>query len=427
MQERSMNIPKALAGSGTCLGTITSGWKSDPLTDKAIRVALAKPLWPDGDQRTICDIIKPGESVCFVVSDHTRKTACNAVLPVVLKRLADSGCRLADMFILVASGIHRPTTPAEMIHILGKKVAHEFEGRIFQHDPDDDKNLAFVGTTTRGHRVRVNRRAIDANRIVLLGAATYHYHAGFGGGRKSLVPGLAGRDTISCNHSLTLDPDNDCIHPNVGTGVLDGNPVAEEMLEAAHMCRPDITINTVLTPDGKLAGVFSGELDKAHRAACNLVEQVNRVDIQAAADIVVASAETAGNWIQSHKALYNAHRALCPGGRVLLLAPCPEGLGNERFRYWIKKDSLSQIYAELRQSAEVLGQTALSTKSLAPNTILVTDMSRTDIVDLGIETATDLENGVKKAVAQVACDGKPTYYLMPQARYTVPFGPMVNG
>lgn len=424
-----MNIPAVLSESAKCLGTIKSNFRPAPLTGEDIHRALVKPVWPDNSRRTVFDIIGPGESTCFIVSDHTRKTAVNLVLPVVLQGLIEKDCSLADMFILIASGIHRHPTPDEIVGILGPQIAREFETRIFLHDPDDEANLVCVGKTKRSHNVRVNRRVAEAKRLVLVGSVTYHYHAGFGGGRKSLVPGVAARDTIAYNHSLTLDPDQNRIHPMADIGKLDGNPVAEEMLEGAYLCRPDIIINTVLTPAGDLVGVFSGELDTAHRAACRLVEQVCRVDIQETADFVLASAETAPNWIQSHKALYNAYRAIRKGGRVILIAPCPEGLGNERFRYWIKKESLSTIYAELRQSVEVLGQTALSTRMRGAETILVTRMSQTDIDDLGIETAPDLETAVEKVLSELRTDKSAfgiqhsaiTYYLMPQAMYTVPF------
>jgi len=323
----------------------------------------------------------------------------------------------------VASGIHRHSSPAEVRRILGAEVADRFEGRVHFHDPDDDSVLAGVGSTRRGYRVRVNRRAVEAQRLVLLGAATYHYHAGFGGGRKSLVPGLAARDTIAHNHSLTLDPDRDRLHPGVKIGVLDGNPVAEEMLEGAALCRPDIIVNSVLTPSGRLVGVFSGDLDAAHRAACRLVEAVDRVDLEQPADFVIASATGASNWIQSHKALYNADRAVHPNGRIVLIAPCPEGLGDERFRFWVRKPSVRDLYRELRQTTEVLGQTALSTKVRGAKTILVTDMPGDDSEDLAIETAPDLESAIRRTLDALGTRdrGKPSYVLMPQARSTVPF------
>ena len=416
-------VPPWLDDAATCLGTLTLSHAPPAMTASDVLASLQRPIWPGPNKPSVFDVIAPGESVCLVVSDHTRKTAADIVLPVIVRGLTDRGCSADDMFVLIASGIHRHPSREEIGHILGSELADLFGERIFCHDPDDDTCLVHVGTTRRGHRVRVNRRAVEAQRLVLLGAATYHYHAGFGGGRKSLVPGLAARETIAHNHSLTLDPDADRIHPMVRIGNLDGNPVAEEMFEAAALCRPDIIVNSVLTPSGALAGVFSGDLDAAHRAACRLVEDVCRLDIARPADFVIASAGTASNWIQSHKALFNASRAVHEQGRVILIAPCPEGLGDERFRHWIRKPDVGDITRALRRSCEVLGQTALSTRLRGRRAILVTAMPDADRRDLGIETAPDLESAVRKTLDHLRADGReaPAYYTMPQARHTVPF------
>lgn len=396
--------------------------RHNPMDAAAIRRALMASVWPGSDKRTVYDIIERGEKVCFVVSDQTRQTAADLVLSEVLRGLGDKGCRIEDMIILVASGIHRPPSERELLQILGGDIVREFRDRIFIHDADNDAGLVHVGTTKRGHRVRVNRRAVEADRLVPIGSATYHYHAGFGGGRKSLVPGIASRDTIAHNHSLTLDPACDRIHPGVEIGRLDGNPVSEEMLEAAYMCRPDIIINTVLDVSGGLLGVFSGELDAAHRAACRMAEEVSRIDLEQPADFIVASAENAPDWIQSHKALFNAQRAVKKDGRVVLVAPCLEGLGNERFRYWIRKAASLDFFSELRGSSEINGQTALSSKVRGVNTILVTQMPQRDAEDLGIETAPDLDAAVAKTLSILAGKGiaRPTWYFMPHAMHTVP-------
>ena len=410
-----------------CLGTLRPAGRLATLDDAQIVQALRRPIWRDAsDRRAVVDTVRPGEKTCLVVSDHTRRTCTHRVLPLLMRELAAKGVAAGDCFILFASGIHRLPQAAEIRSILGNEVAESFAGRILFHDPDAAAELVSVGVTSRGHRVRVNRRAIEADRLILIGAATYHYHAGFGGGRKSLVPGLAARDTIAYNHSLTLDAQADRIRPGVEIGRLDGNPVAEEMLEGARLCEPDAIVNTVLSSAGELVGVFAGDLDLAHRAACRLVEQVDRVDLGVLADFVIASARHASNWIQSHKALFNASRAVREEGRIVLSAPCPDGIGNERFRYWVTRPAVEDIYRGLRQSPEVLGQTALSTRLRGARTTLITGLSAQDVRDLGIETAPDVAAGVSRALAHLADQGiaRPTYYLMPEADSVVPWPPV---
>lgn len=425
----SLSIP---AEQAECVGTLTGTYNSPALSDQEIFDALTRPIWADANRPPVFDLIKPGESVCVVVSDHTRKTAADRVLPAFLRGLSKTlkrskslparGC-FENMFILVASGIHRHPTADELKIILGPDIVKAFKGRVFFHDPDDDQNLVSIGTTRRGHEVRINRRAVEADHLILIGTAMYHYHAGFGGGRKSLVPGLAGRSTISHTHSLTLDPEHDQIHPKAFIGNLEDNPVSEEMLESVRLYPPDFIINTVLSPDGTLAGVFAGDLDLAHRAACQLVELIDRISIKKTADFVIAWAGSASNWIQSHKALFNASRAIGPKGRIILVAPCPEGLGNERFRYWITRNTIKEIYQGLRQSPEVLGQTALSTRARGSRAILVTDMNMKDIADLGIRTEPDLDSAISAVLKDFRQIGtnRPSYYLMPHALSLVPF------
>lgn len=419
-----------------CLGAIASAYRGRPLNQDGIQAALTSALFENGVVRPVFELVNPGESVCIVVSDHTRRTASDLVLPVLLKGLCARGCSLKDMFFLFASGIHRHPTLPEIEKIIGAETAKEFSGRICRHDPDDKQQLVSVGSPGfakgkgfaearlgTGREVWINRKAVEADRLILIGSASFHYHAGFGGGRKSIVPGIAGRETIAFTHSLTIDPAEDKICPGAAMGVLDGNPVSEAMFACARLCPPDFIINAVLAPDGSLMGLFAGEMDGAHRAACRLVEKISRVDIPGKADFVIASAGSASNWIQSHKAFYHAHRAVHEKGRVILEAKCPEGLGNERFRYWVRKQNLAEVYSGLRLCPEVLGQTALSTRARAPRTVLVTQMNKTDLADLGMRSVKTTAEAVKIVLDDLAPQGikRPSYYLMPDALHVVPF------
>jgi nickel-dependent lactate racemase len=405
------------------LATLQPANEPPPMSKADILHALRNPVWPDNNGPTLLDAVKPGASTGIVVSDQTRYTGMADILPILLDEWTRRGVREEDLFFLVATGTHRGPTPLELTEILGADVQRRFEGRIIIHNADDNANLVEVGQLSDGQRIRVNRRAMEADCLVLTGTVSYHYHAGFGGGRKAIVPGLASRDTIAYNHSKTLDPHADRMHPGVEIGRLDGNPVALSMIEAARLCKPDIIINTVLTPSDKLVGLFTGELDAAHRAACRALEQVSRVDITETADLVVASAGRAPNWIQSHKALFNASRAVKPGGRIVLVAPCHEGLGNERFRHFLRIRDLAAIYRELRATAEVNGQTALSTRIRGERTILITKLAEADRADLGIETAATLDEAITTSLARLRADGitHPTCRRMPEAMHTVPF------
>ncbi len=404
------DLQKYLGDRARCLGALESA-SFPEFTDEQIREALGT---------AVSDTVQPGEKTVFVVSDHTRKTAIDRILPIITERLISNGCSPDDWSVLIASGIHRHPSEAEIGKILGPAMMTLFAGRVSCHDPDDEANLVEAGVTPRGFSIKVNRQILECDRLVLTGTVTFHYHAGFGGGRKAIVPGCASRDTIAYNHSLVLDPDQDRIRPEVGIGKIDGNPVAEEMLAGAKLCKPAVLVNSVLSDDGRLVGLFAGDLEGAHRDACAMAEKVGRCDLDERADFVVASTDAAKNWVQSHKALFNATRAVKEGGWVVLDAPCPEGLGDERFRYWVTRPSVNAIYDELRECVEVLGQTALSTRVRGERCVLVTEMPEADLADLGIRSAATLEEAVDIAIAASGVE-RPTYYLMPHARYTVPF------
>lgn len=406
---------------GRVLGTLDVADAPElPCLDEAIQKALDTPL---GLERGLFETVQTGESVALIVSDSFRQTRADKFLPILVDGLNHAGVRDGDIHICYSTGTHRGPTAEEEKQILGADLYARLGGHAFAHDAHDVANLEFLGTTRRGTPVWINRRVLACDRIVATGTAVLHYFGGFGGGRKSIVPGIAGVETISRNHSMNLDPHNDRLNPDVRIGVLDGNPVAEDMLEAARLVPVDFVLNTVLNRKGQIAGVFAGEMDAAHRAACRMAYDLYSAPIQGRADLVVASAGAAKNFVQSHKALFNAYQAMKPGGRIVFVAPCPEGPGGEQFAKWLRRPDRADIIAGLRERAEINGQTALSTVEKAPSALFVTDMSDENVALLRGRKALGLEDALSKARAELAALGtpEPTIWLMPSAGYTVPF------
>lgn len=405
---------------GRCLGTLDIA-PIDELTtpERSIRAALDRPI---GLDRGLFEIVQPGESVVILVSDSFRQTRADVFLPTLIEGLVHSGTREEDLSILFSTGTHRAPTPEEQREILSAEIFDRLAGRIHVHDPYDAPNHVFLGTTSRGTPVEINRRVHEADRVIVTGSVVLHYFGGFGGGRKSVVPGVASARTIAHNHAMNLHPDEDRLDPRVSIGTLDGNPVAEDMLEATRMTHVDCILNTVLNREGDIAGVFAGELEAAHQEACAFARSLFEVPIKEKADLVIAASPTTKNFVQTHKALFNAHQALKPTGRIVLLAPCPEGLGDDQFTKWLALGDRSQIIAALRDRSEINGQTALSTREKAPLTWLVTDLSEKDIAQLGAHKADSFQEALDQACAELAHAGieDPTYYLMPSAAYTVP-------
>ena len=427
MSTIEINIPygdetiHAVLPAGKLLGTLdvtdTAGLENQ---DSSIREAIENPI---GLDKNIFEIVNPGETVAIVVPDSFRTTRIEQVLPVLVDGLLEAGIAEGDILFVYATGTHRGPTPDEERKILGDGVYERFKGQAYSHDPRDEENLVYVGTTSRGTNVHLNKRVHEADRIIATGAVVLHYFGGYGGGRKSIVPGVASITSIASNHSMNLHPTEDEIDPAVRIGGLEGNPVAEDMLEAAQQSHVDYIVNTVLNRDSEIAAVFAGELEAAHMEATKLAHKQFATDISEQADIVIAASPSTQNFVQTHKALFNAYQAVKPDGRIILLAPCPEGLGGDQFAKWLRLGSREAIIADLRKESEINGQTALSTIQKAPITYVVTEMTEDEVKMMRGRTTESLEDAVAKAFADMADIGRtePTVYLMPSAAYTVPF------
>lgn len=386
---------------------------------KAIEAALGDPIGMGGPA---LGQFRPGESVLIIVSDSFRQTRADQVLPVLLEGLTEAGIADESVSILFSTGTHRGPSKNEQREILGEETFARLQGRIFSHDAWNEDELVPVGTTRRGTPVEINRRLVGADRVIATGAVVFHYFGGFGGGRKSIVPGVASGRTIAANHAMNLHPANDTLDPNVKIGALQGNPVAEDMLEATLFTPVDFIVNTVLNRDGQIARVFAGSLVEAHEAACAYAAEVFTAPIGEQADIVVAASPSTKNFVQTHKALFNAYQAVKPEGRIVLLAPCPEGLGGEQFQKWLRLGDRARIIAGLRRQSEINGQTALSTIEKSPITTFVTELSGEEVALLKGAKAADLQSALDNALKDIQSRGieTPTLYTMPSAAYTVP-------
>lgn len=284
---------------------------------EAVREALRNPIGAPPLER----IVRPGETVAIVVNDITRLARTDLMLPPIVDALNAAGIPDRDILVVFALGTHRKQTPEEQRRIIGDAMFRRLA--VLDHDAFDPRELVTLGVTSFGNTVEINRRVWESDRIIITGEIIFHMIAGYSGGRKSLVPGVAGERTITFNHRMILDP-------RARAGVLDGNPAHEDLLEGARMAAPDFMVNLVLGPSGKLARAVAGHFEAAHRAGCRAADEVLCTPIGEPYDIVVGSA--GGDPLdidlrQAHKHMENACRALRPGGTLFFYAECPNGTG----------------------------------------------------------------------------------------------------
>jgi lactate racemase len=386
--------------------------KTEPLEDpeKTILEALRRPI----ASAPLKDIVSSGESACILVNDSTRLARSEIFLPVLIDELCRSGVREEDIIIVFANGSHRNMDEKEMRMLIGEKTASRVA--YVNHDSRDEDNLVFKGKTSFGTPVYINKMVAEADRRILTGSVVHHFFAGFGGGRKALVPGVAGWETIRKNHSLLLDD-------WARTGILEGNPVHEDLLEAAQIIGADFLLNTVLNEDKEIIGIFAGDMIEAHQAACKMVDQVNGVLLERLYDVVIASAGGYPkdiNLYQAHKALDNALQALKPGGKLVLLAECSEGVGSAIFEEWAGRFNTSwEMEEALRQEFVLGGHKAYTVaKLLLKGTVyLVSELDRQFAVRVGFTPASSLD----EALINIYDDGeKPSTCIIPQGGLVLP-------
>jgi nickel-dependent lactate racemase len=365
-----------------------------------VRRALANPLGTP----TLAKIVHPGERVAIVTSDITRYTGSELYLPILVEELNRCGIPDHDIEVIIALGIHRKQSADEHRKILGALY-----GRIAVHDHecDDPEQLVDLGQTSSGLPVQINQRVMTAERVIVTGTIGLHYFAGYGGGRKSLVPGVASRTTCMATHFAIFNPpEQGGRNAKACTASLDDNPVHQAILEAAKLIKPDFLLNTVLTTDKQIARVFCGDLEQAHLAGCELAQQLYTAPLKQAVDLAIVSCGGHPkdiNFIQAHKALDYGVQAVRPGGTVILLAACPDGFGNATFFDWFKYQDLELFEKALRSHYEINGQTAWSTLSKARTwrVILISEFNRAQTEKMGMEKAGNLDEALQMAYKQL--------------------------
>src|ERR1043165_2580171 len=346
------------------------------------------------------EIAGADDSVLIVVSDATRATASAQVVNLLVRRLVQAGVSPARMAVIFATGIHRPVSEKEQVELLSPFITQRL--RVLHHDPHDRAKLTALGKTERGVAVEVNSALREFSRVFLTGGITFHYFAGFTGGRKSICPGLASVKTIEATHMLALDFEHGGRKAGVGTGRLDGNAVHEECERVAALVAPAFGINTIVNEDKRAVKIFCGDWRLAHRAGCEYYLDQYSMTIPAKRDIVIASCGGFPhdiNMIQAHKALDMAALACKEGGTIILLAECSDGLGRPDFMKWFDAADSRALEARLVNGYEVNGQTAwaLLTKAERYRVYLVSELPSDEVKRMRMIPAPSFEAALGQA------------------------------
>ena len=289
----------------------------------AIEHALDHPI----GTLPLTELARGKKTAAISVCDITRPAPNRLVLPPVLSRLADAGISRDNVVVLIATGLHRPATEEEIREIVGPDLYGHI--RVENHYARNLQEHRYLGTTASGIPVHIDERFMAADLHITLGFIEPHLMLGFSGGRKLIAPGLAAQETIKVIHSPKFMRDARSVE-----GSIENNPLHEELLEIARMARHDFLVDVSLSRDRRVAQVFAGDAELAHREGTKFVSQVLLEQLDSLADAVITTA--AGHpldmtFYQAVKGVTAASHVVKPGGKILLVAACSEGAGAEEF------------------------------------------------------------------------------------------------
>lgn len=363
------------------------------------------------------NVVHAQDEVTVVISDVTRAYMHQErICPLLLDYLHDV-CGVPDEHIvfLVAVGTHRAQTEEE----LGRIASPEVTARVRVVNHDCDGETVAVGVTSRGTQVRVNPLVVG-RKVILLGGTVHHFFAGYGGGRKSILPGVSARETIMQNHAHALDPMAAQPNPLCGLGVTGCNPVHEDMAEAAALVGPVFGINMIVDGQGRHLALPSGHWMAAWQESCKLVDGFNGVELPARADAVVVCAGGYPkdiNLYQSCKSLINGFQAVKPGGKLIFISQCSEGGGPAEFFGWSRYLPDNTLDSALRANFTVAGYIFYECVAIA-DSAQVHVLSDLDPADL---TAMHMHPHTDPAELSALLDfGDAHVIVMPRGANTVP-------
>ena len=309
--------------------------------DQALREALRRPI----GSLPLADLVPPDSSIVVVISDSTRPAPNRLMLEALLAELGAEAAARID--VLVATGLHRPTRDDELNRMLGPELRRTL--RISNHDAHDSSCLREIGRTSSGRPVIINRRYLDADVRITLGLIEPHFFAGFSGGAKLVLPGVAGEASILRNHDAEMIG-----HPSARWGTLAGNPIHREQREAARLAGCEFSLNVTIAGDRAITGVFAGALELVHDAGCQAALQAAMQPVDRAYDVVVTT--NGGhpldlNLYQAVKGMDAAAQIVRPGGHIVMAAECREGAGHGDFVHILREHRTPRSMVQAIQEA----------------------------------------------------------------------------
>ena len=393
-------------------GVLTSSIEAfQPHADPQTLIAEAMSA-PTGSP-TLKELANGKNKVVIIASDHTRPVPSKLIIPPMLQQIRE-GNPHADISILIATGCHRGTTKEELLDKFGEDIFHN--EKIFIHDCDDKEKLINIGTLPSGGECEINTMAMEADLLVAEGFIEPHFFAGFSGGRKSVLPGVAGRTTVLANHCAEFIAD-----PHARTGILEGNPIHEDMVWAARQAKLAYIVNVVLNSHKEVIYAVAGDPIDAHKKGTDFICDLCRVK-PIPADIVITT--NGGypldqNVYQAVKGMTAAEATVKEGGVIIMLARSNDGIGGDHFYHQlsdepdIQKTMALFLSRDRKETVSDQWQTQVMLRVIQKATVIyVSEMDDETISKMHMIPACSLKDALEKAKTLLQKD-TPTITAIP--------------
>jgi nickel-dependent lactate racemase len=391
---------------------------AEPVADPVAAIA-AKLASPTGTP-PLAELAAGRTSACIVICDITRPVPNRHIAEAMLPILEKAGIPRSEIFFLVATGMHRQSTDAEKIEMLGEEICKNY--RVEDHYGTRLEEHTYLGTTDRGIPAWIDKRYVQADLKITLGLIEPHLMAGYSGGRKLICPGLAALETVKIWHGPTI-----LEHPKADYGFLEGNPVHEENTKIALLAGCDFIVNVTIDANRRITSVHAGDMIEAFHEGVRFVENIVRVNVPKPVDIVVTS--SAGypldtTFYQSVKGMTGALSIVREGGTIIIVAGMKEGIGSPEFI------SLFDEHVDLDQFMKcILGkdyfkidqwqlEELAKVRRKAKVKVVSHGLPAETINKLFVESAPSVEAALQASLAEYGSDA--TVAVIPKGPYVMP-------
>ena len=389
--------------------------------EEEVRLAFSRPI----GSGTLAEEAKGGQSVCILICDITRPVPNGVILFSLIKELHAAGIHSDKITVLVATGLHRPNEGKELLELIGNQWVLDTV-QVSNHFARNGDDHVYLGTTTRGTPVKVDRRFVDADIRIAVGLVEPHFVAGYSGGRKVIAPGICHHDTITAFHTARFFE-----HPRADNCILEGNPLHEDQLEIVDMVQGSLSINCVIDETHRLSFVNYGEILASHEDAVRFVRRHVEIPVSKKFNTVITS--SAGypldkTYYQTIKGIVGAKAVLKQGGNLFIVSECSEGMGSPDFvaaqKRLIKlgmkgflEDILEKRYADVDEWNTEL---QLKTMRIGNVHLFSEGLSETDVDLTGVHTVRSYKALHEAIQKSIAVSDDTSIAVIPEGPYDIP-------